>query len=250
MRNIGFVAGGRVYAYSNAINIKDVVVKEQWFTLNDLQGQIIRTKGAAIKELERIVIIDKAIFSDHEMINQETVDKKVESIIFTQGLIKQEAYGVKLVVYTLVPYLYNALQKHFADSPGDVYLGTNIRLGTDDSYKISGLVNIFNEDLPSFNVDTGLQQTPESEARSIEYSKEQREKYQKEMESMKSLYRLLGARDELNKQKKEIDKKLEMITQQLENSVINAKSDNLVGIDIELDENLLEDVQRELLDFM
>lgn len=244
MRKFGIVGGKRVYLLSGKVPLKDGEISGQWVTLSDLQAQIISSRGDALRGYEKIVILDWGIFNDNEVITNDLIDKKVNEFNFFQSLFMQKGnFGCHIIVFTGNVHFYNALQDLFTRDKMKKYAGTNIILRENDSYTIPGLVKMLEMPLKPL--------TPQGDGMmSAEMIQETRERQQKEMEEYRKLYRLLGAKDELEKQKKQTDKKLSLINKQLEEYIIKVKSDNLSGINVDVDEELLKEIEKELINVL
>lgn len=244
MRNFGIVGGKRVYLLSGKIPLKDGDISGQWVTLSDLQAQIVSTKGENLRGYEKIVILDWGIFNDNEVITNELIDKKVSEFNFFQSLFMQKSnFGCHIIVFTGNVHFYNALQDLFTRDKMKKYAGTNIILRENDTYTVPGLVKVLEMPLKPLSPMGSSGMTPEM-------LQENRERQQKEMEEYRKLYRLLGAKDELENQKKQTDKKLSLINKQLEDYLIKVKSDNLSGINVDVDEDLLKEIEKELINVL
>lgn len=244
MRNFGIVGGKRVYLLSGKIPLKDGDISGQWVTLSDLQAQIVSTKGENLRGYEKVVILDWGIFNDNEVITNELIDKKVSEFNFFQSLFMQKSnFGCHIIVFTGNVHFYNALQDLFTRDKMKKYAGTNIILRENDTYTVPGLVKVLEMPLKPLSPmgSSGMTQ---------EMLQENRERQQKEMEEYRKLYRLLGAKDELENQKKQTDKKLSLINKQLEDYLIKVKSDNLSGINVDVDEDLLKEIEKELINVL
>lgn len=244
MRNFGIVGGKRVYLLSGKIPLKDGDISGQWVTLSDLQAQIVSTKGENLRGYEKIVILDWGIFNDNEVITNELIDKKVSEFNFFQSLFMQKSnFGCHIIVFTGNVHFYNALQDLFTRDKMKKYAGTNIILRENDTYTVPGLVKVLEMPLKPLS-------PMGSSGMTAEMLQENRERQQKEMEEYRKLYRLLGAKDELENQKKQTDKKLSLINKQLEDYLIKVKSDNLSGINVDVDEDLLKEIEKELINVL
>lgn len=244
MRNFGIVGGKRVYLLSGKIPLKDGDISGQWVTLSDLQAQIVSTKGENLRGYEKVVILDWGIFNDNEVITNELIDKKVSEFNFFQSLFMQKSnFGCHIIVFTGNVHFYNALQDLFTRDKMKKYAGTNIILRENDTYTVPGLVKVLEMPLKPLSPMGSSGMTPEM-------LQENRERQQKEMEEYRKLYRLLGAKDELENQKKQTDKKLSLINKQLEDYIIKVKSDNLSGINVDVDEDLLREIEKELINVL
>lgn len=244
MRNFGIVGGKRVYLLSGKIPLKDGDISGQWVTLSDLQAQIVSTKGENLRGYEKVVILDWGIFNDNEVITNELIDKKVSEFNFFQSLFMQKSnFGCHIIVFTGNVHFYNALQDLFTRDKMKKYAGTNIILRENDTYTVPGLVKVLEMPLKPLSPMGSSGMTPEM-------LQENRERQQKEMEEYRKLYRLLGAKDELENQKKQTDKKLSLINKQLEEYIIKVKSDNLSGINVDVDEDLLREIEKELINVL
>ena len=244
MRNFCIVGGKRVYLLSGKIPLKDGSISGQWVTLSDLQAQIVSTKGEALRGYEKIVILDWGIFNDNEVITNELIDKKVSEFNFFQSLFMQKSnFGCHIIVFTGNVHFYNALQDLFTRDKMKKYAGTNVILRENDTYTVPGLVKVLEMPLKPLSPIGSSGMTPEM-------LQENRERQQKEMEEYRKLYRLLGAKDELENQKKQTDKKLSLINKQLEEYIIKVKSDNLSGINVDVDEDLLKEIEKELINVL
>lgn len=244
MRNFGIVGGKRVYLLSGKIPLKDGDISGQWVTLSDLQAQIVSTKGENLRGYEKVVILDWGIFNDNEVITNELIDKKVSEFNFFQSLFMQKSnFGCHIIVFTGNVHFYNALQDLFTRDKMKKYAGTNIILRENDTYTVPGLVKVLEMPLKPLSPMGMGGMTPEM-------LQENRERQQKEMEEYRKLYRLLGAKDELENQKKQTDKKLSLINKQLEDYLIKVKSDNLSGINVDVDEDLLKEIEKELINVL
>lgn len=244
MRNFGIVGGKRVYLLSGKIPLKDGDISGQWVTLSDLQAQIVSTKGENLRGYEKVVILDWGIFNDNEVITNELIDKKVSEFNFFQSLFMQKSnFGCHIIVFTGNVHFYNALQDLFTRDKMKKYAGTNIILRENDTYTVPGLVKVLEMPLKPLSPMGSSGMTPEM-------LQENRERQQKEMEEYRKLYRLLGAKDELENQKKQTDKKLSLINKQLEDYLIKVKSDNLSGINVDVDEDLLKEIEKELINVL
>lgn len=244
MRNFGIVGGKRVYLLSGKIPLKDGDISGQWVTLSDLQAQIVSTKGENLRGYEKVVILDWGIFNDNEVITNELIDKKVSEFNFFQSLFMQKSnFGCHIIVFTGNVHFYNALQDLFTRDKMKKYAGTNIILRENDTYTVPGLVKVLEMPLKPLSPMGSNGMTPEM-------LQENRERQQKEMEEYRKLYRLLGAKDELENQKKQTDKKLSLINKQLEDYLIKVKSDNLSGINVDVDEDLLKEIEKELINVL
>ena len=244
MRNFGIVGGKRVYLLSGKVPLKDGDISGQWVTLSDLQAQIVSTKGENLRGYEKVVILDWGIFNDNEVITNELIDKKVSEFNFFQSLFMQKSnFGCHIIVFTGNIHFYNALQDLFTRDKMKKYAGTNIILRENDTYTVPGLVKVLEMPLKPLSPMGSSGMTPEM-------LQENRERQQKEMEEYRKLYRLLGAKDELENQKKQTDKKLSLINKQLEEYIIKVKSDNLSGINVDVDEDLLREIEKELINVL
>ena len=90
MRRYGFIAGSKVYMYSKELEVSEGQITGQWATLTDFQQQVVSGKGAVLQGLEKIVIIDNAIFGQRDgFIDEATIDQKVSEIVFIQSLLRE-----------------------------------------------------------------------------------------------------------------------------------------------------------------
>lgn len=244
MRKFGIVGGGKVYLLSSQIPLRDGEITGQWVTLSDLQAQIVSTRGENIRGLEKIIILDWGVFDEHENMSTQTIDRKVNEFNFFQTLFMQKAnFGCHLILFTGNVHYYNALQDLFNRDKIKKYAGTNIILRENDSYTVPGLVKVLEMPLKPLAPQEGYQFD-------AAFAQESRERQQKEMEEYRKLYRLLGAKDELENQKKQTDKKLSLIYKQIEEYLIRMKSDNLSGVNVDVDEDFLREIENELVNLI
>lgn len=251
MRRYGFIAGSKVYMYSKKLEVSEGQITGQWATLTDFQQQVVSGKGAVIQGLEKIVIIDNAIFGQRDgFIDESTIDQKVSEIVFIQSLLREHHErngsthgGVHLIVYTCNLHLYNSLTSYINRDQIGSYEGTSVILNNNNTYTLKGLQQIFEQ--PVKPISSAI--TPGSDTK---YIKEQQEIQQKQLEEHRRIYKMLGAKEELENQAREIQNKLSLINKQIEQMVLQSKSDSLAGIDAELDDDLLTDVQHELSSFL
>lgn len=240
MRKYGIIAGSKVFMYTKSINdiLTDGRIEGTWTSIAEFQTDLINNRGTALQGLEKIVLIDNGLFGNSIQVTDSLIEEKMNEVIYLYQVMQHQEESSFLVVFTKNKYLESALQNFLRkDRMTDTY-NLKVYYSPDGSYNLSGLKDIF--EAPVQPISRNL-----SQGRNPEYIREQQEEQAKRLEEQKRTLKMLGALEELRRQREHIDKQISIISEQMEKQLVAAKTSDLIGDD-GMEDALVAELQKEI----
>lgn len=211
MRSYGFVGGQSVYAYANALTEGGVkgTIDSFWTLIDDLQRQLIVTKGKDLSQLEKIIILDEGLFED-SVIDRNDIKRRTLDIDKLQSAISTNANGVAVIIYTKHKDFYNYLNEYLRINASHRYEGLVVEYTSKGQYYLEELVDLFDR---SFDVKVvrGMASNKNSVSRGMT-----EEDMEREIEERVYIAGLLAERDTLISVQALLDRRLEDVLYDLE----------------------------------
>lgn len=211
MRSYGFVGGQSVYAYANALTEGGVkgTIDSFWTLIDDLQRQLIVTKGKDLSQLEKIIILDEGLFEDSE-IDRTDIKRRTLDIEKLQNAIAANANGVAVVIYTKHKEFYSYLNEYLRINASSRYPGLFLEYTSKGQIYLDDLVELFDR---SFDVKIvgGIAGQSNNVSRGMT-----EEEMEREIEERVYIAGLLAERDTLLSVQALLDRRLEDVLYDLE----------------------------------